>query len=758
MIYPTPLINDLLEDLDKVLWYCSLDMASGFWVVSMTDRARAISAFITPFGLFEWNRMPFGLENAPQIYQRLIDNALYGFLRIPTVADQNTLTDLFKEGHPEEAGESSVLGRRSYIDDILVTAGSWDLLCDRVKALLKACDKWNISISVAKSFWGLKKVDYLGHRVSDEGLEVHPKDLSALMDLPFPRTLRAMQSFLGSLNYYGRFIEDMGIYASVLYELPEVDFAAIRDRAGRERIGPAIEISEDQQDDQATADPKWAEAEAAFSKLKKKIAATPILKHFDTEKRPVVIVYASEWAVSASLVQDHDGVYLPVMFTSRTLKQNKLNYGIVEKEVLSLMRMLDLGYSMLAGRPIQVLARHSTLAWLFRAAGLQGRLGQWAALLSPWTLEITKCTRGEDEILGTLAAAITPRSEVDQALTDIAPRKEPRRSVNTPVPTLEQDETLLVASFDGSARVKRGGGAFSAIIWRLPEWTVVTAASGWKADMTVNEAEYSGLLLCFDLLEDQDRTRLVICGDSNLVIRQMKGEIECKAPALTLLRQKALRQLGTWPTHDLLHVKRAWNASADSLASAALQREAGVIVREQDWDDLVTLNRLPEILTATAKETTLRISAMATRSRRKVPNQKVLQEDAVRQLRVDRIRQGQDEERWIANLKHYLQGQVADLEKEEARTCSNLADDFEVDEQDLLYYCPPSRNPDKERDGLLRLVIPETLHQDLLHHYHVSLEGGHRGISRTYQRIKDKVYWRGLFRSVQRFIGECTDC
>ncbi|KAG6617163.1 reverse transcriptase [Phytophthora cinnamomi] len=66
MIYPMPLINDLLEDLDKVLWYCSLDMASGFWVVTMTDRARAISAFITPFGLFEWNRMSFGLKNAPR--------------------------------------------------------------------------------------------------------------------------------------------------------------------------------------------------------------------------------------------------------------------------------------------------------------------------------------------------------------------------------------------------------------------------------------------------------------------------------------------------------------------------------------------------------------------------------------------------------------------------------------------------------------------------------------------------------------------
>ncbi|OWZ15959.1 reverse transcriptase [Phytophthora megakarya] len=82
MVYPMPLINDLLEDLYKVFGYCSLDMASGFWVVQMTKRARRTSAFITPFGLFEWTRMPFGLKNAPQIYQRLLDNALYGFLKI----------------------------------------------------------------------------------------------------------------------------------------------------------------------------------------------------------------------------------------------------------------------------------------------------------------------------------------------------------------------------------------------------------------------------------------------------------------------------------------------------------------------------------------------------------------------------------------------------------------------------------------------------------------------------------------------------
>ncbi|GMF31663.1 unnamed protein product [Phytophthora fragariaefolia] len=181
MVYPMPPINDLLEDLDKVLWYCSLDMASGFWVVTMTDRAHAISGFITPFGLFEWNRMPFGLKNAPQIYQRMLDNALYGFTRILRPGSSGSKEggsklEGFGSARPgldefgsDEVNEDpsqdeslnpikpSVLGRRSYRDDILVTAGSWDHLCDRVEDLLDACDGWNRSISVVKSFFWQKQ-------------------------------------------------------------------------------------------------------------------------------------------------------------------------------------------------------------------------------------------------------------------------------------------------------------------------------------------------------------------------------------------------------------------------------------------------------------------------------------------------------------------------------------------------------------------------------------------------------------------------
>ena len=124
---------------------------------------------------------------------------------------------------------------------------------------------------------------------------------------------------------------------------------------------------------------------------------------------------------------------------------------MVEKEVLALLRILDLGYTMLVSREVKVLTRHSTVAWLVQSSGINGRLGRCAALLSNWTLEIKKCEMGEDEILGTLAASITPREEVDEMLIAIAPRKQPKHTLSIPPPTVEEGESLLVVSFDGSA-------------------------------------------------------------------------------------------------------------------------------------------------------------------------------------------------------------------------------------------------------------------------------------------------------------------
>ncbi|GMF56851.1 unnamed protein product [Phytophthora fragariaefolia] len=100
---------------------------------SLRYRRRAISAFISPFGMFEWTRMQFGLKNAPQIYQQLLDNARYGFTRITRSKAGETPADVFEIWEVGDPGRQSVLRRRSDIDDILVTGGSFDQMCDRVE-------------------------------------------------------------------------------------------------------------------------------------------------------------------------------------------------------------------------------------------------------------------------------------------------------------------------------------------------------------------------------------------------------------------------------------------------------------------------------------------------------------------------------------------------------------------------------------------------------------------------------------------------
>ncbi|OWY90580.1 LOW QUALITY PROTEIN: reverse transcriptase [Phytophthora megakarya] len=190
-------------------------MASGFWVVPMTDRAREISAFITPM---------------PADYQRLVDNALYGFLKFSPSGDAETTTDVFQTRIATDPDRDSVLGRRSYIDDIMIAAESWDQMCQRVEDLLEACDKWNLSISVAKGIWGMDKDIWAPSINQRSGVQPERPEISDRSAIPRITSIYEVIP--------GRFIEDYAIYASVLYELREVEFAELEKRSDlRESMG-----------------------------------------------------------------------------------------------------------------------------------------------------------------------------------------------------------------------------------------------------------------------------------------------------------------------------------------------------------------------------------------------------------------------------------------------------------------------------------------------------------------------------------------
>ena len=153
------------------------------------------------------------------------------------------------------------------------------------------------------------------------------------------------------------------------------------------------------------------------------------------------------------------------------------------------------------------------------------------------------------------------------------------------------------------------------MVWSLSTWSVVSAALKYHKVSTVNEAEYEGMLLGFELLDPLERRRLIICGDSNFVVRQTRGEIECKASGLAPLRARALTKLRSWVSHEIFHVKRDWNQSADQLDSEAFHRQEGVgSVPREEWPGLEVINRLPELLVPRDQSLTAKMFAV-TRSR-----------------------------------------------------------------------------------------------------------------------------------------------
>ncbi|KAG3060829.1 hypothetical protein PI125_g24829 [Phytophthora idaei] len=388
MEYAMPLVDDLLTELGYYLWFCSLDAVSGIWAVMMTLRARKISAFVCALGHFEWLRMPFGLKNAPMIYQRMTDNALWGFvqpkggrkryagrmheaelqslakrretdeasleattngaaLRTKFTADHEASratdplqelvnspdADMFSTSEPDESSLVPVLERRSFVDDIYFGGETFDSCLATLDRLLARFEECRISVSFTKSLFFKSKVDFLSYDVSRIGVRSDPKKMQAIAALPFPTSKKGMQSFLGALNYHGRFIQDFAVYGAALYQLKDGDFDG----------------------------GDLSAAKAAFAMLQTKVAEAPILRHFDRSREVHTMLFANAWALSATLLQEHESTLHPVLFRGRVLKDAGMNYPTAEKEVLALLLMLKVCFTTLAGKRIKVYTRFSTL-------------------------------------------------------------------------------------------------------------------------------------------------------------------------------------------------------------------------------------------------------------------------------------------------------------------------------------------------------------------------------------------------------------
>ena len=338
--YPAPQIEQTLDQLRDAKWFTSLDAEKGYYQVRMTDKAKEVAAFRSPFGLFQFTRMPFGLTNAPAVFQRLMDKVLHGL---------------------------SWKCCMVYLDDVIIYSKTWDEHLEHLDLVLQRIGDANLTLNFKKCEFAQAALKFLGHVVSKEGIKPDPARATAIQGIKRPTSTTAVRSFLGMTGQFRKFIRG---YADLARPLNAVGADASKPcwRAG-------------------TA---WGhEQQAAFDALKEAIAKDVILAHPDFNKPFLLVTDASDRGVGAMLAQLDDAQKeRPIAFASAELKPAQRNYSATHKEGLAVVWAVEHFKPYIHGMHTVVVTDHSALTWILSNKEPSQRMARWTMTLMEYDLTI----------------------------------------------------------------------------------------------------------------------------------------------------------------------------------------------------------------------------------------------------------------------------------------------------------------------------------------------------------------------------------
>ena len=334
--YPLPNIVDILDQLGGAQYFSVIDLASGFHQIKMHPEDSHKTAFTTPFGHYEFDRMPFGLKNAPATFQRLMDLVLTGL-----------------------QGEELFV----YMDDIVIYAKSLEEHERKYNALIQRLQKANLKLQPDKCEFLKSEVTYLGHVISRDGVKPDPKKLEAVENFPHPKTPKNIKQFLGLAGYYRRFIPNFSNLAKPLTNLLKNDTKF-----------------------------KWTSAqEDSFQTLKQKLCEEPVLQYPDFSKPFILTTDASGIAIGGILSQGEINKDRPVAYASRTLTdadKKRLKYDTYEKEALAIIYCVKHFRPYLYGRKFTLVTDHKPLTWFQNAQDANMRILRWRLKLAEYNYDV----------------------------------------------------------------------------------------------------------------------------------------------------------------------------------------------------------------------------------------------------------------------------------------------------------------------------------------------------------------------------------
>ncbi len=300
----------------------------------MKESDKEKTAFATYMGLYQFTVMSFGLANAPSTFERLMENVLRGL-----------------------QWEICLL----YMDDIISPCSTISDGLIRLENIFKRLQQANLKLKPSKCIFFQKEVKFLGHIVSEAGIQTDPAKIAAVKDWQMPSTAKEVKSFLGLCSYYRRFVKGVASIAKPLNKVSDKSVKFV-----------------------------WApECESAFQTLKSALITSPILGYPIPGLKFILDTDASDVATGAVLSQLQNNVEVVIAYHSKSLNDHERSYCVTRKDFLAVVKAVKSFHCYLYGQPILLRTDNAAVSWMRNLNNPTGQVARWLEELGSCDLTVT---------------------------------------------------------------------------------------------------------------------------------------------------------------------------------------------------------------------------------------------------------------------------------------------------------------------------------------------------------------------------------
>ncbi|UYV60204.1 CYFIP1 [Cordylochernes scorpioides] len=328
--FPLPRIDDLLEGLRNAKFFTTLDLAHGYLQIPLTDKAKLKTAFITPDDTGQFERMIFGLANAPAEFQRLMHTVLGPLLNKKAFC---------------------------YLDDVIIPAKDWREMIERLREVLERIRSAKLTLKPSKCEFGRREVEFLGYVISTGGLKPGPRKIKAIEEFPEPKNVHDIRRFLGLTNFFRRFVKDFARKAEPLSRLT--------------KKGSQFEWKEEQR------------------RTTKDLVEYPVLAHYNPELKTEVHCDASTEGLAGMVLQmDEDCKWRLVYCVSKKTTEAEKMYHSSKLELMAIVWTLDRLRQFLVGIKFTVVTDCQALVYMNAKKTTNPQIARWYNLIQEYDFEI----------------------------------------------------------------------------------------------------------------------------------------------------------------------------------------------------------------------------------------------------------------------------------------------------------------------------------------------------------------------------------